>query len=90
MWQVTGRKKIAHRGVWIHSAKRGVDLSEPDLYLSCGHNHGLFHTLCKAQGTQTMQPQVLVKCSEVSDCSSGNSQVVCTCRPCCLYQSSVM
>lgn len=30
---------------------------------------------------------VLVKGSEKSDCSSGNSQVFCTCRPCCLHQS---
>lgn len=50
MWQVTGRK-IAHHGVWIHSVKFGVDLSEPDLYPNCGYKHGLFHALCNAQGT---------------------------------------
>lgn len=33
---------------------------------------------------------VLVKGSEMPDCSPGNSRVVCTCRPCCLHQSIVV
>lgn len=49
MWQVTGRKLTVV--FCIHSAKFGVDLSEPDLYPNHGYKCGLFHALCNAQGT---------------------------------------
>lgn len=71
--------------------KLGVDLSEPDLH----PNHGLLHALLHVtlRGHKPCNPRIhviLVKASEMSGSSSGNSQMVCTCRPCCLHHSIVM